>query len=81
METAEMERWKALALRHWEKWQPNRVRALKAAKMLDKELSAAARMTHEEMQSWMKAGATHDEAWEATRNLHLFPPPESAARS
>lgn len=88
---AELNRWAAQAIKHWKQYQPSRYERLKASGKLENEAHSAAVMTREAMQQHQSQGATPDEAWQATRELYLFPPeeqtqpnepmPESAAQS
>jgi hypothetical protein len=71
-----LDNWKRQAQKHWQEFQPGRVKALKKAGTLDRELEAAAKLTHRLLQERMNEGASHAEAWEAVKQLYLFPPPE-----
>lgn len=73
---AKFSRWTALARKHWQTFQPKRYRELQRAGKLEAELLAAARLTYEAMKDWERMGASHDEAWQAVRELYLLPPEE-----
>lgn len=73
---SELNRWVTMAVNHWKEHQPKRYAELRRSGRLQAEALAAARMTADEMRRLQDSGASHEEAWEATRELHLFPPEE-----
>lgn len=77
---AEFARWVTMARAHWRSFQPTRYRRLLLTGTLETELLAAARLTFEAMKDWERMGASHEEAWQAVRELYLFPPEEVATR-
>lgn len=68
--------WINQAREHWKEHLPNRYKELKAKNQLGNALREAAERTHAEMSELEAAGMTTHEAWEATRELYLFPPQE-----
>ena len=68
--------WIAQARTHWAEHQPKKFKRLLKAGTLDKALSEAATATSESMRALTTQGATQEEAWEATRELYLFPAEE-----
>ena len=61
-----------LGRKHWKEHLPEKVRALKEAGTLEKELAAAADLTLADMQEFKESGLNVHEAWQASRELHLL---------
>lgn len=68
--------WIAQAREHWKEHRPKMFARLTKAGTLEQALTEAAEATAAAMRLLTTQGATQDEAWEATRELHLFPPEE-----
>ena len=73
-----LQHWISQAREHWKEHLPNRYKELKAKNQLGNALRQAAEQTHAEMSELEASGMTTHEAWEATRELYLFPPQEQA---
>ncbi|MNL31018.1 hypothetical protein D3C87_1527870 [compost metagenome] len=68
--------WIAQARAHWKEHLPKMYDRLEKAGQLDLALTQAAEATSEGMRALMSQGATHQEAWEQTRETYLFLPEE-----
>ena len=68
--------WMAQARAHWMEHQPRKYRRLLKTGKLELALTEAATATAEAIRALTTQGATWQEAWEATRELYLFPPEE-----
>jgi len=66
--------WKAQARVHLRENNPRQLAKLIDSGKLDQHLTDAADSTSKEMKILMDQGATWQEAWEMTRENHLFPP-------
>lgn len=68
--------WMAQARAHWMEHQPRKYRRLLKTGKLEQALTEAATATAEGIRALTTQGATWQEAWEASRELYLFPPEE-----
>ena len=68
--------WIAQARAHWAEHRPKMFARLTKAGALEKALTEAAEATSQAMRALTTQGATQTEAWEATRELYLFPAEE-----
>lgn len=71
--------WIAQAKDHWKEHQPARYRELLRSGQLAQALTQAAEQTQKEMETLMGQGFKYAEAWEAVRELYLFPAEEAGA--
>lgn len=72
-----LKNWIRMARAHWREHQPTRYRELEKAGKLEQALETAAQQTSLEMDQLEDSGMTFDEAWQATRETYLLPPPET----
>jgi hypothetical protein len=80
----ELQQWIAAARPHWREFRPELYRGLEATGTLDERLLKAAEQTQVELDSLVKAGMTHQNAWEMVREEYLFlpeNPPKMTRRS
>lgn len=68
--------WIAQAREHWKEHLPKMYARLEKAGTLEHALTQAADATSEAMRVLTGQGATHQEAWEETRETYLFLPEE-----
>ena len=71
--------WINIAREHWKEHQPTRFKELVANGLLNQQLADAAEATSQAMQALVGQGYSQYEAWEATRELYLFPAEEPGA--
>lgn len=69
--------WIRQAREHWKEFLPAKYNDLKQNNLLEQALMEAAEATAKEMDVYRAQGFNETEAWELTRNLFLFPEPES----
>lgn len=68
--------WIAQARAHWAEHRPKMFARLTAGGTLEQALTEAAEATAQAIRALTTQGATQEEAWEATRELYLFPAEE-----
>ena len=69
--------WIAQARAHWKEHLPKMFARLERDGNLEQALTESAEATSQAIRARMAQGATWEEAWEATRELYLFPPEET----
>lgn len=70
------ENWTRQALAHWREHRPQMVARMVEAGTLQESLTAAAQSTAKEIRDLVRQGFNQTEAWEMTRENHLFLAPE-----
>lgn len=68
-------------LKHWQEFQPAKVRAFRQSGDLGSAVKEAVQATKEAYAQAIEAGMSVDQAWESVRELWAFPPEETSEPS